>query len=343
MKICLAGTSVSNPAKEPGLVELFKEGHKLHSYYHLQPRGLETVWWNMSKKLKMDLILDSGAFTAFTQEVDINIQEYIEFIREHKDILTVYANLDVIGDARGTWKNQRIMERAGLSPLPCFHMGEDWDYLERYVDRYDYIAIGGVAQARNRSQLISFLDKCFGVICDGGGMPRCRTHGFAVTSVELLWRYPWYSVDSTSWVVSSRMGQIFVPLATNGQYDFRKDAMSIPVSSRAPSKKDHGKHFDTLAPAVRSYILDYTTGLGYVMGKSSFHKEPAGTDLPDNMRWAEKKGPTERLVEVIEEPGLCNTYQLRDEINILYFQYLENAFPEYPQPWVRPRWEGFGL
>ena len=43
--------------------------------------------------------LDSGAFSAFTQGAEIDIQEYIEFIKEHKDYLEAYANLDVIGDA----------------------------------------------------------------------------------------------------------------------------------------------------------------------------------------------------------------------------------------------------
>ena len=49
------------------------------------------------KNNKVELFLDSGAFSAFTQKVTIDIQEYIAFIKEHEDIIDVYANLDVIG------------------------------------------------------------------------------------------------------------------------------------------------------------------------------------------------------------------------------------------------------
>lgn len=344
MKIYLAGTSVSNPDNEPGLVELFKQGHKLHSYYHLQPGGLETAWWEMNKKHCPDLFMDSGAFTAYTQGVHIDVHEYIDFLKEHLDILTVYAGLDVIGDARGTWKNQRIMERAGLpETVPCFHMGEDWSFLERYVERNEYIAIGGVAQARNRAQLVAFLDRCFEIICDCDGFPRTKVHGFAVTSVDLLWRYPWYSADSTSWVVASRMGQVFVPMSTNGEYDYRKDGLNLSVSSRAPSKSEFGKHYDNFAPAVQKYILDYITGKGYRMGKSRFERLPADAVLEEGMRWAEKKGPAQRLVEIVEEPGVCNTYQLRDELNIRYYQDLEASFPPYPTQWAGVRCRGLGL
>ena len=79
----------------------------------------------MNKMNKVDLFLDSGAFSAMTQGVKIDIYEYIDFIKEHEDVLEVYANLDVIGSAEGTWKNQMIMEEAGLKPLPVFHYGED--------------------------------------------------------------------------------------------------------------------------------------------------------------------------------------------------------------------------
>ena len=68
------------------------------------------------------------------------------------------------------------------------------------------------------------------------------------------------------------------------------------------------------------------------MGKSEFRKELPSYKLKDGEKWAEKKvkGMETREVEVIIEPGLSNTYQLRDELNIMYFQDLEQALPQYP-------------
>lgn len=36
------------------------------------------------------------------------------------------------------------------------------------------------------------------------------------------------------------------------------------------------------------------------------------------------------MVETVLVPGLANTYQLRDELNVIYFLDLENNSPAYP-------------
>ena len=82
---------------------------------------------------RVELFLDSGAFSAWSQGKEINIEDYIQFIKEHKDVIDVYANLDVIGDAEATWRNQLRMEKAGLNPLPVFHYGEDISWLKNLL------------------------------------------------------------------------------------------------------------------------------------------------------------------------------------------------------------------
>ena len=70
----------------------------------------------------VSLFLDSGAYSAWTQGVEINIRDYIDFIKQHQDIIDIYANLDVISidgkrgsklTAELTLKNQKIMEEGG--------------------------------------------------------------------------------------------------------------------------------------------------------------------------------------------------------------------------------------
>jgi len=148
--------------------------------------------------------------------VHIDIHEYIKFIKENKDIISVYANLDVIGiggkqpnrlTAEKTLENQRIMEKAGLNPLPCFHFGEPVEFLQYYVKNYDYLAMG--VAGNTGTKLIPWLDECFSkYICDNKGFPKVKVHGFAVTSLQLMLRYPWFSVDSTSWVVTVEWEQL---------------------------------------------------------------------------------------------------------------------------------------
>lgn len=155
---------------------------------------------------KVNLFLDSGAFSAFTKGVTIDIQEYISFIKENQDVIETYANLDVIGDPVGTLDNQKIMEEAGLNPLPCFHYGEDLAYLKHYLSKYDYLALGGMVPI-STNDLIPWLDTLFGdYICDKQGLPKIKIHGFGLTSLKLMLRYPWYCMTEEDHQVLTKVG-----------------------------------------------------------------------------------------------------------------------------------------
>ncbi len=286
-------------------------------------------------KNKIDLFLDSGAFSAFTQNIEIDIQKYIAFIKKYEKCISVYANLDVIGDAKATWKNQMIMENAGLHPLPVFHTSrEDPKWLLRYLKRgYDYIALGGMAGGATRGQLTRLLDPLFSkYLCGPDGMPIIKVHGFGLTSLKLMLRYPWYSVDSTSWVITGRMGSVYVPRSRDGKYIYDEGSWKICVSERSPSKKDAGQHLSNLPPKVQEVILNYLKHKGFTLGKSEFRWEDYDYELRENERWFGKAKDEKREVELIVESGLCNRYQLRDELNIIYFLDLEKSMPEWPWP-----------
>lgn len=354
MKIYLAGTSVCNPIENIRMQRLFKKGHKLHSYFYSgTEKGFERGWFLMNCRNKVNLFIDSGAYSALTQGVNINIYEYIKFIKKYKNIITTYANLDVIGEvpneetAKATLENQKIMEAEGLSPLPAFHQGEPYDYLEYYVKNYNYIGLGGMVGTMGAPQRMKWLDTCFGdYICDSNGYPKVRVHGYGVTALQALFRYPWYSVDSTSWVITGRFGGILIPKYRNGKWVYDENSWKVAMSDRSPNTKEAGKHFKTLSPGHEKLVLKYIQEKGHKLGKSKFVKVNQSRRLRKNERWAERKPEnkeSKRLLEIIKEPGLCNTYQLRDELNIMYFQDLEKSLPKWPWPFKaqRKRIRGF--
>ena len=178
-------------------------------------------------KNKIDLFLDSGAFSAFTQKIEIDINKYIQFIKKHKKYIDVYANLDVIGNAEATYRNQKIMEEKGLHPIPVFHATkEPLLWLKKYVDEgYSYIAIGGMAGGDiSVKQIYPVLDEVFNdILTDSKGIPKVKIHGFGLTSLKLMLRYPWYSVDSTSWIITGCLGSINVPCFESGKYVYNKN------------------------------------------------------------------------------------------------------------------------
>jgi queuine/archaeosine tRNA-ribosyltransferase len=156
--------------------------------------------WN--KRTNRKCFLDSGAFGALSLGRQINIDEYIEYIKDNDNLFELYTTLDVIGDYERTNLNTDYMEKRGLRPLPVYHVGSPQAELERLIDRYDYIALGGlVALSSKRSNLISWLDYCYAIIKD-----RIKIHGFGVTAYRLLERYPFYSVDSSSWMRAVQNG-----------------------------------------------------------------------------------------------------------------------------------------
>lgn len=334
MKIHLAGVPGA------GSMGLCKRERELDTKWKWR---LWTYYWLIKnngkmkrQKNKVDLFLDSGAFSALTQGAKIDINDYINFIKEHEEVIDVYANLDVINSASKTWQNQKIMEEAGLLPLPVFHYGEDVKWLAKYLEHgYEYIALGGLVGGSN-SALIRWVDPIWqDYLIDDQGMPKVKVHGFGMTSLKLILRYPWYSVDSTSWVVTGRMGGIMVPRYKNGKWIYDENSWKISVSSRSPGIKNDPDYIHNLSPLKKKLVLSYIHEKGYELGESTFQKIPQNTELKEHQRWAEKKPKDkndERLVENIKQDGISNRYQLRDEMNIIYYLDLEKHFPEWPWP-----------
>lgn len=281
----------------------------------------------------MSIFLDSGAFSAWQQNDPIDIHKYIDFIKKHEKYIDIYANLDIIGSSKFpgketaelTLKNQRIMEKAGLTPIPCFHVGEPLDYLHYYVEDYNYIALGGMAKmTKNKRKPV--MDNYFSsFICDKEGMPKCKVHGFGMTDFELMLRYPWYSVDSMSWISSTMFGSIFVPTKVGDKWDFTKP-VKVSVSTRSKSRD----HFDSVPKLRQTHIIQYLNERGYVIGKSEFKQVSDGYVLKEN----EHKIPGGNTIEIIVEPGVSNNRQQRLEINAYFYKSLQDSVPKWPWPFI---------
>lgn len=168
-------------------------------------KGAFEFWLNPLLKEKK-LFIDSGAFSANSRGKVIDINNYIKFIKQNINEITVYAGLDVIGDYKKTRTNVEEMERQGLRPLPTFHYGSPIDELKRMLEKYNYIAIGGLVPIIKRKDVINkFLDSVFSEMGKGKVI---KLHGFGLTTQSLLEKYPFYSCDSTAAIMGGGMGRI---------------------------------------------------------------------------------------------------------------------------------------
>lgn len=152
---------------------------------------------------KFDIFVDSGAFTASTKGTRIKLAAYTRWIRQNAAHIDAYMNLDVIGNAAGTRRNQEVLEAEGLTPVPAFHWGSDPVEFDRYVECYPRVALGGIVPLlKTPDRLVPYLDDLF-----NRGLKRradLKLHGLGMTSWSLLTRYPWDSVDSSSWVAGAK-------------------------------------------------------------------------------------------------------------------------------------------
>src|SRR5439155_17910346 len=132
----------------------------------------------------------------------------------HPDAFTVVANLDVIPGAPGTtptaadveraaaqgWENYEYLRKqfagAPFTLLHTYHRGEDVKWLRRLMDESEYLAIGGLAApgltTRDRR---SCLDGVMPLLTDDRGSAIRKVHGFGLTDLPLMRRYPFHSVD----------------------------------------------------------------------------------------------------------------------------------------------------
>jgi hypothetical protein len=272
-------------------------------------------------------------------------KEYIDFLQKNAQYFDTYVNLDIINNAEATWKNQLELEACGLKPIPVFHFGSNIKYLYRYLEKgYNYIAMGGFIP-NPVSMLQPALDNLWtNVLCDTNGFPKVRVHGFAVTSARLASRYPWYSVDSTSWAKIGIYGAIVVPRHdSDGNWIYDGSPHVIFVSNKSKAKDEvDGKHIDTVADDEKKYILKYLKDQRVPLGKSSFKKEKnsEGYEPKENERWVDLAIKDE--IEIIEEQGVSNFFELRNRINLFFFIGLQKSRPGWPWEF-HPVIDGFDL
>jgi hypothetical protein len=226
-------------------------------------------------KKKVNLLLDSGEFSAWRRGTSVDLKRYIAYCQENKGYLMAYVSVDKIPGKFGQPRTQKEVEEsakigydnlqkmheAGLRPIPVFHQGERFHWLERMLaDGEDYIGISSSKDLWANEQR-KWLDDVFTLLTDSKGRPLVKTHGFGITRPAFIFRYPFYTCDSTAWSLAPGYGSILIPPLTNGVPDYLKQPIKIVLSGvqhKSPSSQK--KQFEGLGPqtqeAIRVFLED---------------------------------------------------------------------------------------
>lgn len=139
----------------------------------------------------------------------IDLYEYAAFVAQHSDIIYQYLTVDLIGDPRTTMENTLLLEQlVGRRPVPVYHIQSPLETLQELVEaEYGTIAIGGSAlRSVSYSRRVEAFDEIF------KRYAYLNFHALGLGSIDLLFRYPWASADSSAWL----NGRIYRKLITLG-------------------------------------------------------------------------------------------------------------------------------
>lgn len=286
---------------------LIRPSWLLESFHYMNGRTERAL-----REGKYTMFLDSGAFSAFTQGATIDLRDYANYVQQNQDIIDMAANLDVIGagNEQETYNNQKKLEQMDAWVVPVHHARDRDQWLERYLDEgYEYLALGGMVP-ENTAYLLEWLDHVWDkYLTNPDGSAKVKVHGFGLTSIQLMSRYPWESVDSTSWVLTSRFGQIYIDLD-----DAATNVKKIDFSARSMKRRDIDSwHFQSMTKPEQQQITERLQVLETRRVKYPQEEE----ELKKHVGWEQGWNPK----------CFAEQYGWRDNFNIAFFERMAAHAP----------------
>lgn len=216
------------------------------------------------------IMVDSGAFTAYTKGVTLDVDDYISFLNEYGDDLEVFVACDSVPDpanvdtsfADKTWENylymyERLRPEIRHKLIPVFHYGEDFKHLVRMLEyvhedgsHLNYIGLAISLEGTTKVR-INWANECRKII-ESSSNPNVKTHAFGVGVKSVLDYINVTSTDATSWVKRAAFGMIAV------------NDKSIVISDVKEEQMD-SKHLLQQSKAYQEAILKVIEDRGFTL------------------------------------------------------------------------------
>lgn len=203
MKIYLAATSMVKDAFSDEKINP-SEINVLESFFSMQS-------WQCPLIPKFnDFLLDSGAFTFLKNKKIIDYEryadEYADFIIKYQ--IKKYFELDldaIIGINKTEKLRERIEQKTKIKSIPVWHKNRGKQYFIDMCKEYPYVALGGIALQEISKTNFELMFPWF---INVAHINKAKIHGLGYTNLKGLTKYHFNSVDSTTWTMGSRYGQI---------------------------------------------------------------------------------------------------------------------------------------
>jgi len=172
-------------------------------------------------------IVDSGAHSFFTAsnisgiavtakrkttaselDPDEYVKQYIKWVQDNYNNFDYFIELDIqdiVGyDKVKQWR--KLFDKAGVADkiMYVYHSSNTWGEFQEMVDtvKSRYIGIEGYRSNLPKLPYNRFIKYCYD--------RKVKIHGFAMIKRKDLLKYPFYSVDSSTWQGVHRFGKVIV-------------------------------------------------------------------------------------------------------------------------------------
>lgn len=149
------------------------------------------------------ILIDSGAFTAWSTGKVISLQEYAEYLQHYEGVWNHAVTLDTIGDPAATRKNTLKLHGMGIGVMPVFTVGDTLAEFDSMIRDSGYVCVGGTVGMNKEHQtkrLAMLQRRAEGM---GGGI-----HALGVASMPSLRRIRPYSADASNISGAFRFGSV---------------------------------------------------------------------------------------------------------------------------------------
>lgn len=246
--------------------------HKCYSYGYVRPGALyhdERVQGTFELDVKegIGIMMDSSAFSFHVlarkarakgmTESDVAklrdkvIKDYAKFIKEqkHHGQIDFYVNFDYVKHCPTIYKMQHRFQDQGLRPMPIYHGDSSFDWLRKYLDEgHDYLGVGSDKNLRPTWDMKRrYLNDIFEITSK---YKNIRLHGFGLTGHPMMFGWPWYSCDSSTWAKIAAYGQILIVDPNSGRMKY----VHVSTSMCVANKNQYGKMEKSVKRTIRDFV-----------------------------------------------------------------------------------------
>lgn len=255
------------------------------------------------------LLIDSGAHSAHTKGIKLDLEEYMGFVNDNINRLSLYVQVDKIPGVylkpktakdfleapELSWENYLYMREKSADYnklIPVFHQGEDFKWLENMCnyefangEHIPYIGLSPRGDVSLQAKY-DFCAECFSVIQKSKN-PNVKTHAFGATSLSMLERLPFTSADSTTWVLVSAFGQVWIPTGITGEGVDDTVGVKLGVSKENIDHPTATQTYWEQTPDIKKKLDDYFESIGTNVEKlSESHSERSLASAKFCQNWA---------------------------------------------------------